>query len=176
VGSGLQKDDHEESLIQIPASRKEEGVGRMKIVHFDESGTNQRLKWSYDISHTSLPRLVKLEDGSQELVLGEIKMTAPCEILKECEELIKENNGQIFLRLSEENEERFFSLSVWESDGETMSYTPIRHVHASGTLAGWGCDKEKRSEPQALQQAGIFLSLHKLLSQIIVALPVSLEA
>jgi hypothetical protein len=173
VGSGLQKDDHEESLIQIPASKKE-GVGRMKIVQVDESGTNQRLKWSYDIYHTSLPRLVELEDGSQELLLGEIKMTPPCEILKECEELIKENNGQIFLRLSEENEERFFSLSVWGSDGETMSYTPICHVHASGTLAGWGCDKGKRSDPPALEQA-IFLSLHKLLSQKIVALPVSLE-
>ena len=156
----------------------------------DESGANQRLsrrlKWTYDIvpacqevSHTSLPRLVEAEDGSQDLLLGEIKMTPPREIpKKECEELIdslKENNCQIFLRLTEENEERFFSLSVWDSDAEAMMYEPIRHVHASGTLEGWGCEKARSSEPQALQQA-TFLSLYNLMRlPNIVALPVSLE-
>jgi hypothetical protein len=156
----------------------------------DESGANQRLsrrlKWTYDIvpsgqevSHTSLPRLVEAEDGSQDLLLGEIKMTPPREILKkECEELIdmiKENNGQIFLRLSKENEERFFSLCEPDEETNGYTYTPIRHVHASGTLEGWGCEKGRRSDPQALQQA-TFLSLYNLMRlPNIVTLPVSLE-
>jgi len=122
---------------------------------------------------------VEAEDGSQDLLLGEIKMTPPREILKkECEELIdviKENNGQIFLRLNEENEERFFSLAVWDAHAEAIGYAPIRHVHASGTLEGWGCENGRRSEPQALQQA-IFMSLYNLTRlPNIVALPVSLE-
>jgi len=73
------------------------------------------------------------------------------------------------LRLHRDNDERYCTLSVWEDDDECASW---RVIH-TGTLEAWGSANGKGRGGQAQMEQAIFSSLHNLVKQKKVVLPIS---
>ena len=127
----------------------------------------------------ALPRLVRSPDGSQDLVLGELRVLPSASRGNtggradgRREEI---DEGEVHLRLMAEGDDRYCCLCVRELDGGCVETWRTLHT---GTLDGWGSARAKgKAAAQArLEQGSWLLSMHRLVKQGVVELRASSDA